>query len=338
MRTAIHSIVLVVSAAGSVACRGRAPQTAARVDQAQLAQFASLPTTIASPENPITEPKVALGRMLFFDTRLSRDRDISCNSCHNLNQYGVDGTPVSKGFQGKRGARNAPTVYNAAGHVAQFWDGRSPSVEEQAKGPILNPIEMAMPSGEKVMARLQADPRMREAFHQAFPGQPNPITYDNLGRAIGAYERTLVTPAPWDRYLNGDKAALTETQLVGFNEFVGAGCGGCHRGAYLGGEMYQKAGLVRPWPELGPDVGREAVTHRLQDRMVFKVPSLRNITETGPYFHSGSVASIDEAVRLMALHQVGRTLTPAQVTAIVGWLQTLKGTIPEASTGSPPVD
>lgn len=331
MRAPILTSLLAVSVAG-FACRGRAPQSAVRVDQTELARFASLPTTIASPTNPITEPKLELGRILFYDTRLSRNMEMSCNSCHDLKFYGVDGTPVSKGFQGKLGARNAPTVYNAAGHVAQFWDGRAPSVEEQAKGPILNPIEMAMPSGEEVMARLRADPKMMKMFEKAFPGERDPLTYDNLGRAIAAFERTLVTPAPWDRYLNGDRSALTDAQLAGFNEFVGAGCVGCHNGAYVGGQMFQKAGLVKPWPELGPDVGREGVTHQAQDRMVFKVPSLRNITETGPYFHSGGVTALDEAVRLMAVHQVGRTLTPAQVQAIVVWLGTLKGTIPEEAT------
>lgn len=331
-RTAFAAIGLAALAA----CRRPVPApAAATVDAGQLAMFAPLPAEISSPANPVTDAKVRLGRMLFYETRLSRARDQSCNSCHELDRYGADGEPTSRGFEGRRGTRNAPSVYNAAGQIAQFWDGRAATVEEQAKGPILNPAEMAMPAADDVLARLRAIPAYRRAFAAAFPGEREPITYDNVGRAIGAFERRLVTPSRWDAYLRGDSTALTPVELAGFREFVDAGCAGCHHGAYVGGGSYQKAGLALAWPDLGPDSGRAAVTHLSADRMVFKVPSLRNVAETGPYFHTGSVASLDEAVRLMARHQTGHELSPSQVASITAWLRTLTGAPPRDLVGPP---
>jgi cytochrome c peroxidase len=308
------------------ACK-RQEQASARIDSAQLAAFAPLPAAMESPANPLTEPKVDLGRTLFYETRLSRDQDLSCNSCHDLNSYGADERRFSVGTKKQLGGRNAPTVYNAALHVAQFWDGRAPSVEEQAKGPVLNPVEMGMPSGDAVIARLRAVPAYREAFRKAFPGQANPITYDNVGLAIGAFERRLVTPAQWDRYLQGDSTALTPAEREGFNVFVSTGCQGCHSGALMGGTMYQKIGMVRPWPDKS-DIGRAAVTHQPSDTLFFKVPSLRNVERTAPYFHNGSVATLNQAVMLMAQHQLGRDLTEQQVTQIVAFLHALTGEVP----------
>lgn len=313
------------------ACRPRAPVVSAvRVDSAQLARFAPLADSIAAPDNPITPAKVDLGRRLYYETRLSRDHDLSCNSCHDLATYGVDHAAVSTGAKGQHGKRNAPTVYNAAGHFTQFWDGRSPSVEEQAKGPILNPVEMAMPSDRALLLELAAIPAYRDAFRRAFPGAANPVTYDNVGRAIGAFERGLVTPSRWDALLKGDQNALTPAEKQGFADFTEAGCASCHSGAYLGGQMYQKAGLVAPWPDRS-DPGRAAVTHQAADSMVFKVPSLRNVAMTGPYFHNGSTASLAEAVRMMGHYQLGRDLTDAQVQAIVTYLGSLTGTLPPSA-------
>lgn len=327
MKTRIPAAALMVLAVA--ACRTRAPQTAAvLLDSTRLAQFAALPDSMATADNPITQAKVDLGRMLFHETRLSRDHDLSCNSCHDLAQYGVDHAAVSTGAQGQHGKRNAPTVYNAAGHFAQFWDGRARDVEEQAKGPILNPVEMAMPSDRALLLELAAIPAYREAFARAFPGEKNPVTYDNVGRAIGAFERELVTPSRWDALLKGNQNALTASEKQGFNDFVEAGCVSCHNGAYLGGQMYQKAGLVTPWPDRS-DPGRVGVTHQSIDSMVFKVPSLRNIAMTGPYFHNGRTASLEEAVRMMGHYQLGRELTDAQVRSIVTYLHTLTGTLPQ---------
>ncbi len=300
---------------------------AVKVDSTQLAAFAPLPEVMASAANAVTDAKVELGRKLYYETKLSLGNDLSCNSCHRLDAYGADTGAVSIGHQGKKGGRNSPTVYNAAGHVAQFWDGRAADVEAQALGPILNPVEMAMSGGPAVMGRLKADPAYRPLFAAAFPGERDPMTYENLGRAIGAFERKLVTPSRWDRFLHGEDTALTNAEKAGFNTFATTGCTTCHQGAYVGGTMFMKAGMVRPWPDTA-DVGREAVTHNAADRMVFKVPSLRNIEHTAPYFHDGAVRSLDTAVVWMARHQLGKELTPGQVAQIVTWLRALSGPLP----------
>lgn len=314
-------------ALASAGCaRGRS-ESAVKIDSLQLAMFAPLPPAIVRPDRPITQARIELGRMLFFDTRLSLARDLSCNSCHRLDAYGADTGAVSRGHRGRLGTRNSPTVYNAAGHVAQFWDGRAPDVEAQAKGPILNPAEMAMPGPGAVMARLAADPAYRNAFLAAFPGQRNPLTYDNLGVAIGAFERQLATPSRWDRFLRGEDTILTDAEREGFNTFVAVGCAGCHAGTYVGGAMFQKAGVVHSWPD-SSDVGRMRVTQRPEDRFVFKVPSLRNVERTGPYFSDGSVASLDSAIVRMGHYQLGTDLTPQQVAQIATWLRALTGELP----------
>jgi cytochrome c peroxidase len=289
---------------------------------------------MTTTENPATAAQVALGRMLYHDARLSIDSTVSCNTCHPLGAYGVDHRPVSLGVKGQLGSRNAPTVFNAAGHLAQFWDGRAPTVEEQAKGPILNPVEMGMPSGEAVTQRLRALAEYRAAFAAAFPGEAEPVTYDNVGEAIGAFERGLITPSRWDAFLAGDTAALTSAERKGLNTFGALGCPACHRGTYVGGDMFQKVGLVEPWPEQR-DLGRYAVTHRRGDQLVFKVPSLRNIERTAPYFHDGQVTTLEEAVRRMARYQLGRELRDGEVTSLVAWLKSLTGTISHEYTTPP---
>jgi cytochrome c peroxidase len=308
-------------------CKGAGHEAAVKVDSTELAMFAPLPQEMDTASNPITGAKVELGRMLFYETRLSAGRDISCNDCHDLNRYGADTGAVSIGHLGKKGGRNAPTVYNAAGHIAQFWDGRAPDVEAQALGPILNPVEMAMPAAPAVIGRLRADTAYRRMFAAAFPGEREPLTYANLGRAVGAFERKLVTPSRWDRFLRGEDSALSNAEKTGFNNFVSTGCATCHRGPYVGGGMYMKARLVRSWPDTS-DVGRMAVTRDAADRMLFKVPSLRNVERTGPYFHTGTVRSLDTAVAWMARYQIGRELESRQITAIVTWLRTLTGPLP----------
>ena len=307
---------------------------AAEIDPAALKVFAPLPQVMVSEKNPVTEAKVNLGRMLYYETRLSRSQDVSCNTCHQLDKYGVDQEPVSTGVKGQKGGRNAPTVYNAAGHLAQFWDGRAADVEEQAKGPVLNPVEMAMSSPQGVIAVLQAIPAYVQAFQAAFPGEKDPVTFHNLGNAIGAFERKLVTPSRWDKFLQGDKSALTAEEKAGLSKFLEAGCAGCHNGAYVGGAAYQKLGMAKPWKP-SPDVGRYAVTKRTEDILAFKVPSLRNIERTGPYFHDGGVASLEEAVRTMAEYQSGRTLSDQETQSIVVWLRTLTGEIPAAYVKPP---
>ena len=294
--------------------------------------FQPLPAVVESTSNPVTEAKVELGRALYFDARLSLADDVSCNSCHGLDTYGVDGTPVSTGHEGLKGGRNAPTVYNAALHLAQFWDGRAADVEEQAKGPILNPIEMAMPDADAVMTKLGGIDGYAPLFAAAFPGEAEPMTYDNLGRAIGAFERTLTTPGRFDAWLGGDDGALSAAEQAGLSAYLDAGCTMCHAGPAVGGQMYMKLGLVRPYED--DDRGRAEVTGQAADEQVFKVPSLRNIAETGPWFHDGSVATLDEAVRLMGAHQLGRDLSDEQVAEIVTFLGALTGPLP-AGTSAP---
>ncbi len=307
------------------------PETAApAVDRAKLRAraasiFGALPAEAANPENPITPAKVELGRMLYYEPRLSKNHDVSCNTCHLLDRHGVDGKPTSSGHLEQRGGRNAPTVYNAALHVAQFWDGRAADVEEQAKGPVLNPIEMAMPSEEVVLGVLNSVPGYAPLFEAAFPADENPITYDNMARAIGAFERKLLTPGPFDAFLAGDEAALGDEQLAGLEAFMSAGCITCHQGPAIGGGLYQKLGVVKPYPT--EDIGRAEVTGDEADRYVFKVPSLRNVAETGPYLHDGSIRDLGEMVHIMAEYQLGIPIDHAQVTAIVAFLESLTGSV-----------
>ena len=266
--------------------------------------------------------KVKLGQMLFHEKRISKNHDISCNSCHTLTTFGVDKEPTSLGHKGVRGGRNSPTVLNAFGHIAQFWDGRAADVEAQAKGPVLNPVEMAMPSPEAVMQTLASMPEYVSYFKLAFPGEKDPMTYDNFAKAVGAFERQLATPGRFDAYLEGKDDALTAPERKGLETFVEVGCAGCHSGALLGGMMYQKVGLVKPWPNQA-DQGRFEVTKQEADRMMFKVPSLRNIAETAPYFHDGQTKELSEAVKMMASHQLGRELSDEQTNSIVTFLKVL---------------
>jgi cytochrome c peroxidase len=287
--------------------------------------FGELPDEAVSEANPLTEEKITLGRMLYFEPRLSKNHDISCNSCHDVAGFGVDGEPTSEGHKGQRGGRNSPTVYNAALHIAQFWDGRSPDVEDQAKGPVLNPIEMAMPSEEAVVAVLQSIPDYAPLFAAAFPDDADAISYDNMARAIGAFERRLITSDRLDAFVSGQDNALNDEELAGLEEFLDLGCITCHMGPTIGGGTYRKLGLVKPYPATDP--GRFEVTKDEADRFVFKVPSLRNIAMTGPYFHNGSIATLAEAIRLMASHQLGVEATDEQIARIETFLGTLTGTV-----------
>lgn len=296
--------------------------------------FAQLPEVAESPDNPLTDAKVDLGRMLYFDTRLSKNQDISCNTCHVLDEWGIDPreqdgrrSATSLGHRDQVGDRNSPTVYNAALHVAQFWDGRAADVEEQAKGPVLNPVEMAMPDEAYVLKVLSSIEAYEEKFAAAFPDDQEPITYENMAKAIGAFERKLMTPAPFDEFLAG-KDTLSDQQLEGLKLFMDAGCTTCHNGPGIGGNQFQKLGNVKPWPSYD-DEGRAVVTSSPTDKYVFKVPSLRNVTQTGPYLHDGSIDDLSQMVQLMAEHQTARgKLADGEVQAIVAFLGSLEGTLP----------
>jgi cytochrome c peroxidase len=308
------------------------PAIVALADKAK-SMLQPLPASVPNPANEATPAKVDLGRMLYYDTRFSKNQDISCNSCHMLDNFGVDNEPTSPGHKGARGDRNSPTVYNAALHIAQFWDGRAADVEEQAKGPILNPVEMAMASDVAVLDVLRSIPGYVEAFATAFPGEAEPISYDNMARAIGAFERNLTTRDRLDAFLGGDLAALNEQERRGLETFFNSGCNSCHNGPAIGGQMYRKLGFVFAYETKDP--GRENVTKDPADRHVFKVPSLRNVAKTGPYFHDGSIATLDEAVRLMGYHQIGLTLEPAQIADIVAFLGALTGEVDAAYIAKP---
>jgi cytochrome c peroxidase len=305
-----------------------------QVNAEALKLFAPLPAVMSSLDNPITDAKVTLGRILYYDPRLSANQKISCNTCHPLDAYGTESKSVSTGHKHQKGNRNAPTVYNAAGHFVQFWDGRAPTVEEQAKGPITNPVEMAMPSNSAAVQVIKSMPEYVALFQTAFPKDKDPVTFDNMALAIGAFERGLVTPSRWDALIEGDQAALTDAEKSGFNTFAATGCQWCHYGPYVGGSVYQRLGVMKPWP-IQTDQGRYQVTRVETDKMVFKVPSLRNIKKTGPYFHDGSVPTLDLAVRNMAVHQRGVTLNDAQVKSIEIWMDSLTGQVPMSYIKAP---
>lgn len=307
--------------AGNAAAETKAVALAAR----SLSTFGPLPSSVPNPKNLGTPARIDLGRMLYYDARLSKNHDIACNSCHLLDRYGVDNQPNSPGDRGQRGDRNSPTVYNAALHIAQFWDGRAPDVEAQAKGPVLNPIEMASPSAEHVVGLLASIPGYVKAFRAAFPTQVDPVSYDNMANAIGAFERNLTTPGRFDAFMAGDRTALAAAELRGLETFLAVGCNSCHTGPALGGALYRKLGFIFPYETR--DKGRENVTGDPADRHVFKVPSLRNVARTGPYFHDGSIVELREVVRIMGYHQVGIVLSDAQINDIVAFLGALTGEI-----------
>jgi len=298
------------------------PPPPVSIDPARLATFAALPARMDVAEAP-TAQQIDLGRMLYYDKRLSKNQDVSCNTCHQLDKFGVDNQPTSTGHKGQKGGRNSPTSLNAAGQFVQFWDGRAADVEAQAKGPVLNPVEMAMKDEAAVVALLKSIPDYGPLFANAFPADTDPVNYDNMAKAIGAFERGLTAPAKWDKFLGGDQTALTDAEKQGFLTFMDNGCTACHSGAYVGGTMYQKMGLVKPWTNT-TDLGRQAITNSEGDAFMFKVPVLRNVTKTAPYFHDGSVATLEEAVKQMGEYQLGKQLTDQQVGEIVAWLGTLE--------------
>ncbi|TXI27479.1 MAG: cytochrome-c peroxidase [Nitrosomonas oligotropha] len=291
-----------------------------KLDKTTLKQFFEpLPASIIDEKK--NAALIALGKKLYLDPKLSVNDTISCNSCHQLNNFGVDSQPTSPGHEGKRGGRNSPTTFNAALHIAQFWDGRAKDVEEQALGPILNPIEMGMPSEAAVVDKLKKIDEYKAMFAEAFKDEKDPIQYKNVGKAIGAFERTLITPSRFDDFLKGDENALNDAEKRGLQKFVHMGCANCHNGVAIGGNSYKKIGLVEEYKT--SDEGRFAVTGLETDKKVFKVPSLRNITKTGPYFHDGSVKTLDEAIEEMAEHQLGRKVGPGFIEDVKAFLGAL---------------
>lgn len=309
----------------------------------QAVEWTALPKTSSIPkDNPQSEAKITLGKTLYFDPRLSSTGTISCNSCHNVMLGGEDNRPVSVGVHGKSGTRSAPSVWNAAFLSVQFWDGRAASLEEQAKGPVTNPIEMGMSDWDAVIKRLQTIPDYQPLFSAAFPKEKTPLTADNAAKAIAAYERTLITPnSPYDRYVQGDKKALTKQQVEGMELMAEVGCLSCHSGANFSGPTQEMGtGFFMKFPtfagseydtkyELLKDSGRYEATKKEEDKQMWRVPTLRNIALTAPYFHHGAVPTLDEAVKVMAKTQLNKELDTAQVQAIVAFLDGLSGEFPK---------
>ncbi|MBI2712412.1 MAG: cytochrome-c peroxidase [Bdellovibrio sp.] len=301
----------------------------------------ALPTTVPAPaDNPVTPEKVKLGKMLYFDTRLSSTQKVSCNTCHNVAKGGDDNRSVSVGINGKTGNRSAPTVWNAAFMSVQFWDGRAATLEDQAKGPMVNPVEMGMPNHQAVVDRLKKSKEYVELFKQAFGGEDS-LNIENVAKAIASYERTLVTPdSPFDLYLKGKKNALSPAAVRGMNLVQEVGCTTCHNGPNFAGPVLPVGtGNYRKFPtfpgseyetkyKLTEDLGRFQVTHQEADKNLFRIPTWRNVALTAPYFHNGSVKTLDEAVRVMAKTQLNRTLSDAETKDIVEFLKSLTGKRP----------
>jgi cytochrome c peroxidase len=292
-------------------------------------------------DNPQLTEKILLGKTLFFDPRLSLDGTVSCNSCHNVMGGGEDGRSFSVGVGAQLGGRNAPTVWNSAFHSVQFWDGRAATLEDQAKGPLVNPLEMAMKNLDAVVSRINQIPGYREMFEKVFKSK-EAVNIDNVAKAIASFERTLITPnARFDKYIRGNKRILSSVEIKGYEVMKTTGCFSCHSGinfsgpklpvgtgfymkfpTFLGSEFDAKYNLLK-------DEGRFAVTKKVEDLHFYKVPTLRNIAITAPYFHNGSVATLDEAVRVMAKTQLNKQLKDDEVKAVVSFLNTLSGEKPK---------
>lgn len=304
----------------------------AEIGERARSTFQALAVTSENPNNPMTDAKIKLGKVLYFDVRLSKDGTQSCNTCHDLNTFGVDNKPTSPGDDGGLGTRNSPTVLNAALHTTQFWDGRSKDVEEQAGMPILNPVEMAIPSEKFLIDRLSKIELYQGLFKEAYPGESKPLTYVNLQNAIGAFERTLLTPSKFDEYIKGNANALSVDEKRGLKTFMEVGCTTCHMGSLLGGNLFQKFGVYSDyWALTGSDPvddGRFTETGNEAEKYMFKVPSLRNIAETHPYFHDGSVADLGEATKIIAKLNLNIDLSDDQVKDLVTFMGALTADLP----------
>ncbi|MDL0104718.1 cytochrome-c peroxidase [Campylobacter vicugnae] len=276
-----------------------------------------LPTSI-----PYDKEKAMLGKQLYMDTSLSKDGKVSCNTCHDLKKYGVDNEIFSIGADGVLDEPfNSPTTFNSVFNFVQFWDGKAKNLAEQAKNPFINPKEMALKDEAEVVKRVEANAKYKASFDKIY----GEITMQNITDAIAEFEKTLITPnAPFDRYLNGDENAISSQAKRGWEAFKSNGCVACHQGQNIGGTMYQKIGIFEPYPNQ-ENLGRYEITKIESDKMVFKVPSLRNVAKTAPYYHDGSIPTLDVCVQFMAYYQLGRFLDQQTVDDIVAFLESLTG-------------
>ena len=299
----------------------------------------ALPASMPSPDNPITPQKVKLGMTLFWEPRISVDRTVSCVKCHPLGLYAADGLRKAIGNNCKENPRNSPTILNAASQISEHWIGNRTSVEDQAKQALTGPPSFGMPDYLSVEKILKGMKGYVVLFKAAFPEDKDPVTVDNFAKAVGAFERTLVTPSAFDDFLQGKTAALNAEQKRGLKAFLDTGCVTCHFGPFMGGQMYQKFGMFEPYEKYTKsekvDEGRSAVTKNPAEKFFFKVPVLRNVAETPPYFHDGSVNKLADAVTIMAKIQLGKDITREQAGDLVAFLSSLTGRIPQAVLTAP---
>ncbi|WP_198262967.1 cytochrome-c peroxidase [sulfur-oxidizing endosymbiont of Gigantopelta aegis] len=292
------------------------------IHEVALSFFATLPETMPGSEDD-TQAQIKLGKKLYFDTQLSINNSQSCNTCHNIinNAPGVDHQKVSMGALGEMGTRNSPSTWNAGLQVAQFWDGRAKTLEQQASFPIFNPKEMAIPSKQALIQRL-TDNGYLDEFKQAFPDHIEPIIIENISKSLAAFQRTLISKDRFDAYLAGNKAAINQQEKIGLSVFIEKGCVACHNGPLLGGQLFMKMGLVHPYPNK-IDRGLAHITNNSGDNYFFKVPSLRNVINTAPYFHDGAGITIEQAIKDTGWHQLGIKLRNQEVLAIKAFFNTL---------------
>ena len=334
------SAVQTTPEAASAASQAAVDSNASPEDQELLKRAQGIFKPLPSAEEmqklrPFTDEQVKLGHQLWYEPRLSKGNTVSCNSCHNLATAGVDNLPTSQGHKGQFGGRNSPTALNAALLGMQFWDGRAADVEEQAGGPLVNPVEMANDSQEAAAAKIAKIPEYQELFKTAFP-EDGAVSFKNITTALGAFERTLLTPTKWDDYLKGNVNALNEQERKGVRAFMDNGCIACHSGVNLGGAF----GLVEGpyWKFIEDpkhDKGRADVTKKAEDEFFFRVPGLRNVAKTYPYFHNGSVWELDKAVTIMGKAQLGKDLSKEDTDNIVAFLKTLSGNVSDSARTMP---
>ena len=332
----VRLIVASAIAALIVSAAMAADDAALLVEARQV--FQPLPKDMSTADAPVTKERVLLGRMLFFDPRLTADGNVSCATCHQPALYGTDARPTSIGVKQRPHPRNAPTILNAPLAFVNHWRGDRESVEDQADQALKSPITSGLEERD-VVDRLSRIGGYAALFEAAFPKDPHPITVKTMAVAIAAYERTLITPSRFDDYLAGDVAALSPAARAGLQTFIKTGCAACHSGVGIGGGMYQKFGIVEDyWTATGSrtiDKGRADVTKDPADLYVFRVPILRNVAMTAPYFHDGSVATLPDAVRVMARVQLGTKLSDLEVNDIVAFLESLTGDLPPEFAAAP---
>jgi cytochrome c peroxidase len=323
-----YSLATLLTALGAMGCAKSSAPSEREAPRSQRGEALNREPLSPLPHPEKLDPKlVALGRKLFDEKRLSSDNTIACSSCHDLAHGGDDGHPHSRGVQGRTGSVNAPTVFNAALNFALFWDGRAKTLEDQVGGPVTNPLEMNSPWSD-VVVKLRRDPGYAPLFAEIYA---DGVTPENVRNAIACFERTLLTrDSPFDRWLEGDPSALSPDQREGYETFKSVGCIACHQGTNVGGNMFQRFGVLGDYfADRGniteADYGRFNVTHDEADRFVFRVPSLRNVEYTAPYFHDGSAQTLLQAIQVMAKYQLGRSLNDRQVAVIEAFLKSLSG-------------